>query len=104
MQLANALKTGEVALVGTRRSLGRGLPKCTHARIQRVRDDVICLAGRVLVDDRRVHAVVSHPRHEITRAYPGCRREGVAGVPKIVKVEPGRADGLEQPQASSPEG
>ena len=61
VQLADTPKTTAVTLVGARGDLCDSLPKRAHARIERVDDDAICLAGRVLMDDRRVHAVVAHP-------------------------------------------
>ena len=95
VQLAGARKTKAVALVSARIGPCRGLPKCPHAHIQCVRDDVICLAGYMPVDDRRVDTVVAHPRHEVTRAHSGCSRESVPRVPQIVKVKSRRTDGLD---------
>jgi hypothetical protein len=43
VQLAGARKTTTGALVGVRGGPCRGLQTCPHARIQCVRDDVICL-------------------------------------------------------------
>lgn len=66
-------------LIGTQGDLDCGLPKCAHACIQRIRGDVVSFAGRVLVDDRRVHAVVAHPRHKRKGGIPRGRPESRAG-------------------------
>src|SRR5665647_3012879 len=95
VQLSGARKTSAFALIRVRGDLLPGLPQCPQSSIQCVRDDAICLAGRVLVDDRRVHAVVAHPRHEVACAHPGGSCEGVPCMPQIVKVKSRRTDGLD---------
>jgi hypothetical protein len=45
--------------------------------VQSVSDRTVSPTSRVLVDDCRVHAVVTHPRHQVTRARAGLSRQGV---------------------------
>jgi len=46
--------------------------------VQGIDDRTACRPGRMLVDDHRVHSVVTHPRHQVTRARAGRSRQGVA--------------------------
>src|SRR5690606_36957971 len=57
-------------------------PLGLNMHAQRVGDPPVGVAGRVLIDQRRPVAVVSHPRLEAGRARAAPRRERVLGVAK----------------------
>jgi putative ATP-dependent endonuclease of OLD family len=63
--------------------------------VQGVGDRTVCRPGRVLVDDRRVHAVVTHPCHQVTRAHARLSRQGVARVAQVVEVQAHLAHALD---------
>jgi hypothetical protein len=44
--------------------------------------------ARVVVDQRGPIAVLSHPCLEVCQARPALSGEGVAGVPKVVEMQP----------------
>ena len=59
----------------------------SHPLIEHVSDLLIGLSRRVLVDHRRPHAVVAHPRFQVRQAHPVLRRQFVPGVPQIMKMQ-----------------
>ena len=58
----------------------------------RVSQGTLALAGRMQVDQHSTWAVVAHPRHEFPRIGTRSGGELVAGMPQIMKVDPGQPD------------
>jgi len=77
-----------VLVVAGRVTVRRALP--LNQLLEPLRDLLLPLARRVLVDQRRADAAVSHPVHQLASARPRLRGELVAGVPEIMEVEAGR--------------
>lgn len=63
-----------------------------NERAQLLRDCLIHVAGRVLIDQRGPGAVLTHPRHEVLGADVGLRGERVSRVLEIVEVQARAAD------------
>ena len=61
--------------------------------IHRLGDGLVSAACHVLVDDRSALTVMTHPRHQVPEARTAGRREGVARVAEIMKVQTLGADG-----------
>lgn len=55
--------------------------------IQGVGDQPVAVQRAVLVDQRRIHADVSHPAHQLAQTRAGHRGEVVARVTQIVDME-----------------
>ncbi|MDF3046532.1 MAG: hypothetical protein K0R30_2760 [Ornithinibacter sp.] len=73
-------------------SRDRRMPKsllCTPAvdPVQGVGDPSVTLGRGVLVDERRAHARVPHPMHELARTGATRRREVVARMTPVVQVQ-----------------
>jgi hypothetical protein len=62
--------------------------------IYSIRNLLVTLARRVLVDERSPHAPVAHPVHQFPLACAAGGRQDDAGMPQIVKVEPIRQTGV----------
>jgi hypothetical protein len=85
---------GRITLIGDRlrgRSLG-GSSALDPAR-QGVSDVTVSFGRGVLVDQRGVGAVVSHPRLEVGEAAACLRGQRIPGVAEIMEVETRGADG-----------
>src|SRR3954452_20541266 len=52
-------------------------------------DGAVGFGGGVLIDDRGLAGIVTHPRHQLPGAGPGAGGDRVAGVSQIVEMESG---------------
>ena len=59
---------------------------------QAICDQLIGRIGGVLVDHRGAWAPVAHPGHQISQAAARRSREGIPGMPQVVKVQIGDTD------------
>jgi hypothetical protein len=64
---------------------------CPGQITQGIRDDALPLIGRVQVDHGRPGGAVTHPLHQLAQVRAG-RRQDVANMTKIVKVQVRRAE------------
>jgi len=65
---------------------------CRDPLIESVRDLLVSFGYRVLVDHRGTHTVMAHSRIQVRQAHPCLRRQGISGVPKIMKVQARNAE------------
>ena len=74
----------------------------SHPLVERVSDLLIGLGRRVLVEHRRPHAVVAHPRFRSARLTPACAARVFPVCRRSWKCSPGRpiaATASDQPEA-----
>jgi streptomycin 6-kinase len=63
------------------------LPVLVDQLGQPVRDPLVGVARRTLVDQRRPHVVVTHARHQVLGRRARLRRPDVPGVPEVMEVQ-----------------
>jgi hypothetical protein len=59
---------------------------------QPICDQLVGCIGGVLVDHRGAWAAVAHPGHQISQDAARRSREGISGMPQVVKVQIGDTD------------